>query len=579
MNRSGKLLIMKKNIFIAASFFFSIISFSQSISIKLPDTISKKPVDGRLLLIFSTKFSGEPRNQINDAPTTQQIFGVDVENWQPGTTKLISINAFGYPIEKLSDIPVGEYNVQAVFHVYETFHRKDGHVVKLPMDRGEGQHWNAAPGNFYSVPMKIKFNPKIKTLHNVTLTKIIPPIKEPEDTKYIKHIKIQSKLLTEFWGRPMFLGAHILLPEGWDTHPDVKYPLAIYHGHFPDDFGGWRTIPPDENLKPDTNARFNNLVGYNKIVQQEAYNFYKLWTGPNFPRVIAIEIQHANPYYDDSYAVNSANLGPYGDAITYELIPEIEKRFRGIGQGWARFMYGGSTGGWEVLAAQVFYPDQYNGCYSACPDPIDFSHYTTIDLYKDSNAYYREGPFRKVARPGHRNYLGHLNTMIKDMNHRELAIGTKSRSGDQWDIWEAVYSPVGKDGYPERIYDKYNGKINKQVAAYWKENYDLVHIIQRDWSKIGNKLAGKIHIYVGDMDNYYLNNAVYTAEEMIKKLENPKCNCEVDYGDRAEHCWNGDHSQPNYISRLRYHQMFIPKWTEEVKNRVPQGADLTSWRY
>jgi hypothetical protein len=377
----------------------------------------------------------------------------------------------------------------------------------------------------------------------------------------------------------MFLGAHILLPEGWDTHPNVKYPLAIFHGHFPGDFGGWRTTAPDENLKPDTSARFNNLVGYNKIVQQEAYNFYKMWTGPNFPRMIAIEIQHANPYYDDSYAVNSANLGPYGDAITYELIPEIEKRFRGIGEGWARFMYGGSTGGWEVLAAQVFYPDQYNGCYAACPDPIDFRHYTTIDLYKDSNAYYREGPFRKVARPGHRNYLGHLNTMVKDMNHRELAIGTKSRSGDQWDIWEAVYSPVGKDGYPERIFDKYSGKINKQVAEYWKNNYDLVHIIQRDWPKIGTKLAGKIHIYVGDMDNYYLNNAVYTAEEMIKKLENPKCNCEVDYGDRAEHCWNGDHSQPNYISRLRYHQMFIPKWAEEVKSRAPKGADLTSWRY
>jgi len=569
---------MKKIIFIITSFLFAHSSFAQNISIKLPDSLSKKPVDGRLLLIFSTNFSGEPRNQISDAPTTQQVLGVDVNGWQPGTTKMISLNAFGYPIEKISDIPTGEYNIQAVFHIYETFHRKDGHVVKLPMDRGEGQHWNQAPGNFYSVPFKINFNPKTRILHNVVLTKTIPPIKEPEDTKYIKHIKIQSKLLTEFWGRPMYLGAHILLPEGWDTHPDVKYPLAIFHGHFPSDFGGWRIVPPDENLKPDTNSRFN-LIGYNKTVQQEAYNFYKLWTGPNFPRVIAIEIQHANPFYDDSYAVNSANLGPYGDAITYELIPEIEKRFRGIGQGWARFMYGGSTGGWEVLAAQVFYPDEYNGCYSACPDPIDFRHYTSFNIYEDKNAYYREGPFRKVLRPGHRNYLGHVNTMVKDMNHRELALGSKSRSGDQWDIWEAVYSPVGKDGYPERIFDKYTGEINKKVAEYWKENYDLVHIIQRDWPKIGHKLAGKIHLYVGDMDNYYLNNAVYTAEEMIKKLENPKCNCEVDYGDRAEHCWNGDQKNPIWISRLRYHQMFIPKWAEEVKSRAPQGADLTSWRY
>ena len=119
---------MKKFIFITACFFFTIISFSQSISIKLPDTISKKPVDGRLLLIFSKNFSGEPRNQISDAPTTQQIFGADVENWQPGTTKMISVTAFGYPIEKISEIPAGIYNIQAVFHIYETFHRKDGHV-------------------------------------------------------------------------------------------------------------------------------------------------------------------------------------------------------------------------------------------------------------------------------------------------------------------------------------------------------------------------------------------------------------------------------------------------------------------
>ncbi len=569
---------MKKNLLFLLPVFFCLFGNAQTVSVRFPDSLSKKPLDGRLLLVFSKNFSGEPRFQVNDNPSTQQIFGVDVENWQPGTSKIITASAYGYPIESLKNIPAGDYNVQAVLHIYETFHRKDGHVVKLPMDRGEGQHWNQAPGNLLSVPQKINFNPKAKIIHNIILTKTIPPIKESEDTKYIKHIKIQSKLLTEFWGRPMYLGAHVLLPEGWDAHPDVKYPLAIFHGHFPADFGGWRTGPPDENLKPDTNTRFN-IIGYNKIVQQEAYDFYKIWTGPNFPRVIAVEIQHANPYYDDSYAVNSANLGPYGDAITYELIPEIEKRFRGIGQGWARFMYGGSTGGWEVLAAQVFYPDEYNGCYSACPDPIDFRHYTTVNIYEDKNAYFREGPFRKTLRPGHRNYLGHVNAMVRDMNHRELALGTKSRSGDQWDIWEAVYSPVGKDGYPERIFDKYTGEINKKVAEHWRENYDLVHIIRRDWSKIGSKLAGKIHIYVGDMDNYYLNNAVYTAEDMIKKLDNPKCDCEVDYGDRAEHCWNGDHDNPIWISRLRYHRMFIPKWADEVKSRAPAGADLASWRY
>ncbi len=554
------------------------ICHSQVFSVMLPDSLSKKSLDGRLLLLLSTNDKAEPRFQVGTGPATQLIFGVNIENWKPGTAKTVTATAFGYPIESLKNVPAGNYYVQAVLHIYETFHRKDGHVLKLPMDRGEGQHWNSAPCNLYSTPVKILFNPQAKNISTVVLTKIIRPIKQPEDNKYIKHIKIQSKLLTEFWGRPIYLGAHILLPEGWDTHPDVKYPLAIYHGHFPSDFGDWRTEPADENLKPDTSERFR-ISGYNKIVQQENYNFYKLWTGPNFPRVIAIEIQHANQFYDDSYAVNSANIGPYGDAITYELIPEIEKRFRGIGKGWSRFMYGGSTGGWEVLAAQLFYPDEYNGCYAACPDPIDFTNYTVVNIYKDENAYFLKSPFKKTPRPGMRDYLGHVSTTLQDMNYMELAFGDKTRSGEQWDIWEAVYSPVGKDGYPARIWDKYTGAIDKEVAAYWKEHFDLAHIIERDWPKLGEKLKGKIHVYVGDMDSYYLNDAVYSAEDILKKLQNPACNCEVDYGDRAEHCWNGDHTQPNYVSRLRYHQMYITKWAEEVKSRAPQGADLTSWRY
>lgn len=550
----------------------------QPVSITYAAKHSNKPLDGRLLFLLSGNNRTEPRFQIADGPQTQLAFGIDVENWKAGESKMVTQVAFGYPIQSLAQVPPGEYYVQALLHRYETFHRKDGHTVKLPMDRGEGQQWNQAPGNLYSKPVKIRIDPRLKNIIRIELTEAIPPVKEPEDTKYIKHIKIQSKLLTAFWGRPIHLGAHILLPEGWDTHPDVKYPLAIFHGHFPDDFDGFRTIPPDSTLKPDYIERFK-LSGYNRIVQQEAYNFYKQWTGPGFPRVIAIEIQHANPYYDDSYAVNSANLGPYGDAITYELIPEIEKRFRGIGQGWARFMYGGSTGGWEVLAAQVFYPDQYNGCYAACPDPIDFRAYTVVDLYKDKNAYFLQSDFKKTPRPGSRNYLGHVSATLQEINYRELVLGTKSRSGQQFDIWEAVYSPVAADGYPKPIWNKRTGVIDSTVAAYWKENYDLSYIMKRDWAKIGSKLKGKVHIYCGDMDNYYLNNAVYLTEEMLKALDNPTYDGEVDYGDRAEHCWNGDHTQPNYISRLRYHQMFIPKWAEEMKKRAPANADLNSWRY
>ena len=551
---------------------------AQMFNVKINNNLHTENFDGRLLLLFSNNNAAEPRFQISDALSTQIILGKNVDQWAIGSTQSIAQEAYGFPKERLSDIPAGDYYVQVLLHKYETFHLKNGKVVKLPMDRGEGQHWNLAPGNIYSKPIKIHFDPKNTEVVQLTIDQIIPPIIEPTDSKYIKHIKIQSKLLTEFWGRPMYLGAHILLPEGFDTHPNVRYPLAIYHGHFPSDISGFSTTPPNPNLIPDTSARFN-ITGYNKIQEEEAYQFYKQWTGPNFPRVLAIEIQHATPYYDDSYAVNSANMGPYGDAITYELIPEIEKQFRGIGQGWARFTYGGSTGGWEALAVQVFYPNEYNGAYAACPDPIDFNHYTTINIYKDENAYYAKSDFKDLARPSHRNYLGHINSTIKETNQRELALGTHSRSGDQYDVWEAVFSPMGEDGYPKRIFDKHSGTIDKSVAAYWKENYDLAHIIKRDWPKIGEQLKGKIHLYVGDMDNYYLNNAVYTAEDMLKQLKNPSCNCVIDYGDRAEHCWNGDHTQPNYISRLRYHQMFISKWAQEVKTRAPKGVDLKSWLY
>lgn len=551
---------------------------AQMFNVKINNNLHTENFDGRLLLLFSNNNAAEPRFQISDALSTQIILGKNVDQWAIGSTQSIAQEAYGFPKERLSDIPAGDYYVQVLLHKYETFHLKNGKVVKLPMDRGEGQHWNLAPGNIYSKPIKIHFDPKNTEVVQLTIDQIIPPIIEPTDSKYIKHIKIQSKLLTEFWGRPMYLGAHILLPEGFDTHPNVKYPLAIYHGHFPSDISGFSTTPPNPNLIPDTSARFN-ITGYNKIQEEEAYQFYKQWTGPSFPRVLAIEIQHATPYYDDSYAVNSANMGPYGDAITYELIPEIEKQFRGIGQGWARFTYGGSTGGWEALAVQVFYPNEYNGAYAACPDPIDFNHYTTINIYKDENAYYAKSDFKDLARPSHRNYLGHVSSTIKETNQRELALGTHSRSGDQYDVWEAVFSPMGEDGYPKRIFDKHSGTIDKSVAAYWKENYDLAHIIKRDWPKIGEQLKGKIHLYVGDMDNYYLNNAVYTAEDMLKQLKNPSCNCVIDYGDRAEHCWNGDHTQPNYISRLRYHQMFINKWAQEVKTRAPKGVDLKSWLY
>jgi len=547
-------------------------------SISFPETGSREPIDGRMLLLVSTDESKEPRFQINEDLNTQQVFGVDVNGLKPRQEAIVDSSAFGYPLRSLTDLKPGEYWVQALLHRYETFKRADGHTVKLPMDRGEGQQWNSAPGNLYSTPQKIEVGANDDRNFKIVLDKVIPPIEPLQDTKYIKHVKLQSKLLTKFWGRPMYLGANVLLPEGFDSHPNAHYPLVIFHGHFPADFGGFRETPPDPNLKPDYSERFH-LAAYNKIQQEYAYKFYKDWIGPDFPRMIIIEIQHANPYYDDSYAVNSANLGPYGDAITYELVPFIEKQFRGIGKGWARFMYGGSTGGWEALAAQIFYPDEYNGAWGACPDPIDFRAYTVVNLYEHENAYQAEAAWKQTPRPGKRNYLGELAATLEEMNYMELALGTNSRSGGQFDIWQAVYSPVGKDGYPKPIWDKATGKVDRSVAEHWREHYDLGHILRRDWKKLGPKLEGKLHIYVGEADNYYLNNAVYLVEEFLKSTKNPYYNGEVDYEPRAEHCWNGDHSLPNAIARLRYHQFYAPKIVERILKSAPKGADLTSWRY
>ncbi|MGB5382581.1 MAG: alpha/beta hydrolase-fold protein [Lutimonas sp.] len=549
-----------------------------SIRISVDPSISQENLQGRLLLMFSNNDEKEPRFQINDGLQTQLIFGMNVENLNSSKSQLFDQEEFGYPISNLKDIKPGTYYVQALLHVYEDFKLSSGHIVKLPMDNGEGQKWNLSPGNFYSTPMKIEIsNEGIKELQ-IVMTKKIEPIEEPKDTEWIKHVKMKSQKLSSFWGRDIFLGAHVLLPKGFEEHPEAKYPIMIFHGHFPEDFGGFRTTPPDPDLEPDFAERFN-VKGYNIIQQQEAYDFYKRWNEPDFPRFIIIEIQHPTPYYDDSYAVNSASQGPYGDAITYELIPFIEQKFRGMGEGWARFLYGGSTGGWEALAVQVMYPDEYNGCFAACPDPIDFSAYCLNNIYEDKNAYYYESDFNSLEIPAKRDYLGQISSTVKRANHFELVLGDHSRSGQQWDIWEATYSPQGEDGYPQRIWDKMTGEINPTVANYWKENYDLRYILERDWDKLGEKLRGKIHIYCGDMDNYYLNNAVYLMEDFLESTTNPYYEGEVDYGDRAEHCWNGDQENPNYISRLRYNSMYVPKIMERIEKSAPKNADLKSWRY
>ncbi len=553
---------------------------AQTMTVSFPASVSEKPLDGRVLFLLSNDPSAEPRMQIDDTPRSQMVFGKTVDGLKPGETVTIDETAAGYPVRSIRDVPPGDYTVQAVLNVYETFHRSDGKTIKLAPDRGEGQHWNLAPGNLYSTPRVVHVGPAAQAIA-VTLDKVIGPIPPEPDTKYVRHLRIQSELLTKFWGRPMFLTAIVLVPEGFDEHPEAHYPEMVFEGHFPDGFDDFRTTPPDPNLKPDYSERFH-LAGYNRIQQQEAYEEYKKWISPGFPRVLVIQIQHANPFYDDSYAVNSANVGPYGDAIETELMPAVEKKFRGIGQGWARFLYGGSTGGWESLAVQMFYPDRYNGAFVACPDPVDFHAYMTTDLYNQPNMFYLQGANKRVEQPGMRDYLGHTLISLRDNVAYEAALGDHGRSGEQFDIWQAVYGPVGADGYPQPIFDKETGAIDHATAAYWHEHYDLDAILQRDWETLGPKLQGKLHIYVGSDDTYFLNDAVYLMEDFLKTTGTPGHGVpyegEVKYGPRAEHCWNGDPTLPNAYSRLHYNTMYLPQIMERIAKTAPAGADM-SWKY
>ena len=541
-------------------------------AISFPAARSAQPLDGRVLLFISDDGKAEPRTQTDQyrANSTKPIFGVDVDGLKPGVDVVIDDKVVGWPARSLKDIPPGDYFVQALINRYETFHRADGHTIKMPMDQGEGQHWESKPGNFYSKPVKMHVDAASGVEIRISMDQEIPPIAPPHDTAQVKYLRVQNERLSAFWGRPMFLGAIVFLPQGWDTHPNARYPLLVHHGHFPKDAAsdGWRETPPD-----------SGATGTTRDNQVAAYQFFKDWNGPRFPRMIHVLVQHPTPYFDDSYAVNSANNGPYGDAITLDLIPMIEKQFRGIGAGWARVTTGGSTGGWEAFGVQVMYPDAYNGAWALCPDPIDFRSYRSVNIYDEHNAYYYEdNRFKRTPKPGYRDYRDHLFSTFEDRNLVELALGTHGRSAGQHDAWASVFGPVGADGYYKPLYDKATGAIDPEVAAYWRDNYDLRYILQRDWARLGPRLRGKIHITSGTMDNGYLNNAVYQMEEFLSHAV-PSPEFEITYGERREHCFTGDTEQPNNVGNRTVHQRYMPAMAQWMMKSAPAGADTRSWVY
>lgn len=522
-------------------------------------------LDGRIILLISPNDSVEPRFQRLRSPFAPAIYGLDVTGLRPGVPATFDADTRGWPLESIGNIPAGEYSVQAVLNVYTTFNRADGHTIKAHMDQWEGQHWNVSPGNLTSDVQRVRIDPSSGGTVDVRLSNIIPPIDPPEDTDYIKHIKFKSEMLSAWWGQDIFLGAVVVLPEGFDEHPDAQYPVVYWQGHFRPTFTGFQETPPD----PD-------LSGQARSAAESRHQLFQDWVSGDLGRFLLVQIQHPTPFYDDSYAVNSANNGPYGDALMQEFIPRIESEFRGIGEPWARMLSGGSTGGWESLAWQVFYPDMFNGTWTFCPDPVDFRYFQLVNIYEDDNAFYPNGSLKTTpVRPWQRSTDDQVFMNQRDASHLEAVLGSRGRSGDQMDIFMSVYGPVGEDGYPRLLYDKWTGEIDKGVVEYWRENYDLRHILQRDWETLGPKLVGKLHIYMGDMDTYFLEEATRLLEEFLESTDDPYYDGSFTWGERQPHCFSG---RPEFPGQTSYHRV-LPLMRDRIRATAPQGADLTSWNY
>jgi hypothetical protein len=523
-------------------------------------SLQSQPVTGRLFLILTKKPEPEPRLQLRNA----LLFGVDVDRLAATTAVTINGKTPGYPVISLNDLPAGDYCVQALLNVYTEFHRSDGHVIWAHMDQWEGQKFNRSPGNFISPVQQVHLDPATGYHIQLVLDRTIPAIVIPTETEWVKRIKIQSTLLTRFWGHPFYLGATILLPKDYANHPDTYYPIEYYQDHFsmsaPYDF---RTDNPTES-EADRLSRLRRG-------EESGYEFYQAWNSDNFPRMISVQILHPTPYYDDSYAVNSANNGPYGDAIMTELIPYIESHYRVIRHPYARVLSGGSTGGWEALALQVHHPEFFGGAWVFFPDPVDFRRYGMIDIYNDDNAFtVADGEWGRLERPFSRTPDGQIRRTVRQTSRVESILGSKRRSGDQLAIWEATFGPVGTDGYPQPLWDPLTGKIDHEVASYMRDNgYDLGYYMKKNWSTIGPLLAGKLRFYCGDMDGLYLNLAVYLLEDMLKNTQNPFYAGSFEYGRPLKgHGW-----QPISNADL------IRLMARQVLEQTPERERPVRWVY
>lgn len=479
------------------------------VNVTIPETMEGE-LNGRLLFCFDLEMPEDGLVYNNIDVTGCPVFGKTVYGVKAGDTIVLDANdpeVYGWPMQ-LKDIPAGEYAAQVLFVKYTQFTRSDGSVVWGMADHGGGGSITGNPFNLYSLAQTVTVGAGELMF---TLDQEIPlgyELAEGQvtqqgnyaDTEQVKYLKMKSELLSDFWGTEMYLGANVLLPKNYDAQK--QYPVLYYQGHW-----------------PAGNAPMN----YGRTGRASYDDFNAFWDSADAPQMIVVTFRDANMFYDTSYSVNSANLGPWGDAIVTELIPFVESQFGIIQQPWARALAGGSTGGWEALAMQVFYPDVFGGTWPMCSDSVDFTYHQIVNIYEDDNAYFTDNGWYQVERPSARQVDGNINWTIQDECLWEAAVGGVEHavSLGQWAIWESVYGPQGGDGYPRRLWDPLSGQIDKEVAAYWKEHYDLNSILQANWEEIGPKLAGKIHLRGGDMDNYYLNLSQYKLGDWLETTTAP----------------------------------------------------------
>lgn len=493
---------------------------AQTFTLSYPAGAHAGPITGRAFLFVARTDRREPRLQSGPMRESEPFFGVDVEALAPGKTVTIGPTVPGFPVASLSQLPAGDYFVQGLLLPYTKFARSDGHTIWAHMDAGEGQRFNAAPGSLVSDVRRVHIDPARKNVVvPLSLAKVIPPVPAPPETEWVKRLSLTSKLASAFWGHPMPLGAVVLLPKGYAENTTKRYPVVYTVGHFSQRAPFGFTFERCD--KPETaEARAARLA---RTMREPGCEFQQAWVSGKVPEVIAVFLQHTTPFYDDSYVLNSANNGPYGDALVRELIPEIDRRFRTIAAPYARVLTGGSTGGWDVLALQAHYPDFFGGAWGLYPDQLDFRNYQLGNIYADTNAYVSDdGSWLPREVPSSRTPEGLTELTVREENRAELVIASRGRSGGQWDGWQAAWAPVGADGYPKPLWDKRTGHINREVAEAMRANgYDLRDYLERHWKAVGPRLVGKLHVAVGDMDNYFLNLGVYRMETFLESTKEP----------------------------------------------------------